>query len=50
LFTRVDDAGVTLVQLVAAAGDGVAHPCPLGRTSTLDQLVLTTVPTHVVPL
>jgi len=46
----VDDAGVALVQSVAAAGDGVADPGPPGGAAALDQVVLAARPTHGVPL
>lgn len=47
--TWVDDAGVTLVQGVAAAGHRVAHADALGGAATLDQVVLAARTTHGVP-
>ena len=48
-FTWVDDAGVTLVDCVAAAGHSVANRGALERTLTTDDVILTAAPTHDVP-
>ena len=48
--TWVDDAGVTLVDGVAAAGDGVAHAGALQRAFTADDVVLAAVAAHDAPL
>lgn len=45
----MNDAGVALIQGVAAAGNGVAHARAFSGTPTLDQVVLTTRATHHVP-
>lgn len=49
-FTWVDDAGVTLVDCVAAAWHSVANRSALERTLTTDDIILTAAPTHDVPL
>lgn len=46
----MDDAGVALVDGVAAAGDGVAHRRPLQGTFTADDVVLAAASAHDVPL
>lgn len=46
----MDDAGVTLVDGVAAAGDGVAHRRPLQGTFTADDVVLAAASAHDAPL
>lgn len=48
--TWMDDAGVTLVDGVAAAGHSVAHRSPLEGAFTADHVILTTAPAHNVPL
>lgn len=49
-FTWVDDAGVTLVEGVAAARHSVANGGALEGTLTANHVVLTAAPTHDVPL
>lgn len=49
-LTWVNEAGITLVVLVPAAGDGVTHDLLLPRAHALDLIVLTALPTHDVPL
>lgn len=46
----MDDAWVTLVDGVAAAGDSVAHLCSLKRALTADHIVFTAASTHHAPL
>jgi len=46
----VDDAGVTLIDGVAAAGHGVAHAGALQGAAAPDHLVLAAVPAHHAPL
>lgn len=48
-LTWVNNAGVALVQGVAAAGHGVAHVGAVGGAPALDQVVLTARTTHRVP-
>lgn len=45
----MNDAGVALIQGVAAAGNGVAHTRTFRGAPTLDQVVLTARATHHVP-
>lgn len=47
--TWVNNTGVTLIEGIPAAGNSVAHLQTFEGTSTLDQLVLATWPTHGVP-
>lgn len=49
MCTWGDDAGVTLIEGIPAAGNSVAHLHTFGGTPTLDQLVLAAWPTHGVP-
>lgn len=49
-FTRMDDAGVALVDGVAAAGHGVAHWRPLQGAFAADHVVLTAASAHHTPL
>lgn len=49
-LTWVDQAGVALVVLVPAAGDGVAHHLLLPGADALDLIVLAALATHDVPL
>lgn len=46
----MDDAGVTLVDGVPAAGNSVAHRCPLHGTFATDDVILAAASTHNVPL
>ena len=46
----MDDAGVALIDGVAAAGNGVAHERALQRTFTPDDVVLAAVAAHHAPL
>lgn len=48
--TWMDDAGVTLVDGIAAAGYSIAHRGPLEGALAADHIVLATGPTHHVPL
>lgn len=48
-FTRVDDAGVTLVDGVAAARHSVAHWRPLQGAFAADHVVLAAASTHHAP-
>lgn len=48
--TWVDNAGVTLVDSIAAAGHGIANRSSLERALAADHIVLTAAPTHDVPL
>lgn len=47
--TLVNDTGVTLVDVVTAAGHGVSHQRLMRWTLTLDQLIITAEATHGVP-
>lgn len=49
-FTRMDDAGVALVDGVAAAGHSVAHRRPLQGAFTADHVVLAAASAHRTPL
>ncbi len=46
----MDDAGVTFVDGVAAAGHSVAHWRPLERAFTADHIILAAASAHNVPL
>lgn len=46
----MDDAGVALVDGVAAAGNGVAHRRPLQGAFTADDVILAAASAHDVPL
>lgn len=46
----MDDAGVTLIDGVAATGYSVAHLGPLERTFTADHVILTAASAHNAPL
>lgn len=46
----MDDAGITLIDGVAAAGHGVAHRCPLQGAFTADDIILAAASAHYVPL
>lgn len=46
----MDDAGVTLIDSVAAAGDSVAHRSPLQGAFTADHVILAAASAHDIPL
>lgn len=46
----MDDAGVTLVDGIAAAGHSIAHRSPLDGALTADHIILTTASAQNVPL
>lgn len=46
----MDDAGVALVDGVPAAGNGIAHRCPLQGAFAADNVILATASAHNVPL
>lgn len=46
----MDNAGVTLVDGIAAAGHGVAYRSALERAFTADDIILTAAPAHHIPL
>lgn len=46
----MDETGVALVFLIPAAGNGVTHHFFPAGTNTLDLVILTTFPTHDIPL
>lgn len=48
--TWMDDAGIALIDGVAAAGDCVAHWSPLDGTPTADHVILAAASAHNVPL
>lgn len=50
LITWMDDAGVTLVDGVSAAGNGISHRRPLQGTFAADDVILTAASAHNVPL
>lgn len=46
----MDDAGVTLVDGVPAAGNGIAHRRPLQGTFAADDIILAAASAHNIPL
>lgn len=46
----MDDAGVTLIDSVAAAGHRVAHRRPLQGAFTADHIILAAASAHDIPL
>lgn len=46
----MDDAGVTFIDGIAAAGHSVAHRGPLQRTFTTDHVILAAASAHNAPL
>lgn len=45
----MNNTGVALVDGIATAGHGVAHPSPLQRTFTADYIILTAASAHNTP-